>query len=120
MKIIERIKRGENRTLEFKREAPDSLRNILKTIISFANYAGGDILIGVENDGEIRGVDEDTVLLEERISNSVYDSITPTPAIFYKVINIENKQIFNIKIFPGVQKPYFLKKEGIENGIYTR
>ena len=33
---------------------------------------------------------------------------------------IENKQIFNIKIYPGVQKPYFLKKEGIENGVYIR
>ncbi len=43
LNISERIKKGENRTLEFKREVPDSLHNILKTIVSFANDAGSGV-----------------------------------------------------------------------------
>lgn len=118
--IIERIKTGENRTLELKREVPRSLKSIMKTIVSFANEAGGDILIGVENDGQLSGVQEDTLLLEERISNAVHDTISPIPSVFYKVLNIGDKQIFNIKVLPGIQKPYYIRKEGIENGVYIR
>ena len=42
LKLRDRISKGENRTTEFKREVPVSLKNILKTIIAFANDAGGD------------------------------------------------------------------------------
>ena len=120
LNISERIKKGENRTLEFKREVSDSLHNILKTIVSFANDAGGDILIGIDNNCNVVGIEEDTLFLEERISNSVHDNISPIHSIYYKVVNIEDKQIFNVKIFPGVQKPYYLQREGLENGVYIR
>ena len=120
LKLRERISKGENRTTEFKREVPVSLKNILKTIIAFANDAGGDILVGIDNNSNIMGIKEDTLFLEERISNSVHDNIYPIPSIYYKVINIGEKQIFNVKIFPGVQKPYYLKRDGLEHGVYIR
>jgi predicted HTH transcriptional regulator len=41
--LLERIKKGESRTLEFKREVPDSLHNILKNIVSFANDASSEV-----------------------------------------------------------------------------
>jgi predicted HTH transcriptional regulator len=48
MDLVELLKRPEGKTLEFKRElsAPEGA---LKTIIAFANTAGGTLLVGVED-----------------------------------------------------------------------
>ena len=52
----ELIKQPEGKTLEFKRDL-SSPKNILKTIVAFANTAGGCIVIGVEDGSrEILGV----------------------------------------------------------------
>lgn len=120
LKLRERISKGENRTTEFKREVPVSLKNILKTIIAFANDAGGDIFIGIDNEKQVNGIKEDTLVLEEKISNTVHDAISPIPVIFYRVLNIESKQIFNIKVLSGIEKPYHFKRDGVENSAYIR
>jgi predicted HTH transcriptional regulator len=38
----------EGKTLEFKRDL-SSTRNILKTLVAFANTAGGTLLVGAED-----------------------------------------------------------------------
>lgn len=45
--IAQLLSRSEGKTLEFKRDL-SSPRNILKTLVAFANTAGGRLLIGVE------------------------------------------------------------------------
>ena len=46
--LIDALRRPEGKTLEFKRDlsAPDGF---LKTVVAFANTAGGTILVGVED-----------------------------------------------------------------------
>ena len=48
MDLVEILKRPEGKTLEFKRDlsSPDGA---LKTIVAFANTAGGTLLVGVED-----------------------------------------------------------------------
>ena len=46
MTIAELLKADEGKTLEFKRDL-SSPRNLLKTLVAFANTAGGRIVIGV-------------------------------------------------------------------------
>ncbi len=46
----------EGKNLEFKRNL-SSLRPILKTLVGFANTAGGTLIIGRSDDGKIVGVD---------------------------------------------------------------
>lgn len=48
---------GESETLEFKRELPAQKRDLAKEIAAFASTAGGVILIGVNDDGSVAGVD---------------------------------------------------------------
>lgn len=66
----ELIKRGESKTLEFKSTLRWNLREgrkddrivthaVLKTIAAFLNTEGGDLLIGVADDGSIVGVQPD-------------------------------------------------------------
>ncbi len=58
MDLVEILKRPEGKTLEFKRDlsSPDGA---LKTIVAFANTAGGTLLVGVEDRSRhVRGVPE--------------------------------------------------------------
>ena len=55
MDISQILTRPEGKTLEFKRNI-SSLKSILKTIVAFANTAGGILVIGREDDGKIQGV----------------------------------------------------------------
>jgi GTPase len=66
----ELIKRGESKTLEFKSTLRWSLKDdrkydkgvtdaALKTIAAFLNTDGGDLLIGVADDGSMVGIDRD-------------------------------------------------------------
>jgi len=66
--IIERIKRGEGRQIEFKRGLGD-LSAIGRAICAFANGEGGVLILGVENSGEVIGVTEDTERVQERLTS---------------------------------------------------
>ena len=50
--LIELIKTGEGYTLEFKESVSYTMR---KDICAFANSSGGKIIIGVADDGKIKG-----------------------------------------------------------------
>jgi len=47
--------RSEGLTMELKREYTDDIE---KTVIAFAIMEGGEILIGVDDDGAVVGVDD--------------------------------------------------------------
>jgi len=66
----ELIKRGESKTLEFKSTLRWNLKEdrqddkgvthaVLKTVAAFLNTEGGDLLIGVADDGSIVGIEKD-------------------------------------------------------------
>lgn len=50
------IAEGESLSLEFKRDAPISHKDLVETVVCLANTEGGTVLIGVEDDGTISGV----------------------------------------------------------------
>ena len=65
----------EGKTLEFKRDL-SSIKPILKTLIAFANTAGGTLIIGKDDRGAIVGVD-DIFDAKERLANAISDNIHP-------------------------------------------
>ena len=66
MDLVEILKRPEGKTLEFKHDLSTSA-GALKTIVAFANTAGGTLLLGVEDKSRhVRGV-RDPLDLEERM-----------------------------------------------------
>lgn len=54
--IYNLIKRGEDQQLDFKQHITNSAK-IAKTIVAFANTEGGEIVIGINDQGNIKGVD---------------------------------------------------------------
>jgi len=62
MTLPELLSQPEGKTLEFKRDL-SSLKPVLKTLVAFANTAGGTLVIGRADDGALVGVGDP--LLEE-------------------------------------------------------
>ncbi len=57
-KALEKIALGENLTCEFKRCGGNIENDVLETVCAFLNRWGGDIFLGVGDDGTILGVPE--------------------------------------------------------------
>ena len=93
----------ESRQLEFKETISNTF---LKTVSAFANYDGGSILFGVNDNGEAVGISD----IEQKcldIENSINDCIKPQPEYSMEVINVGKTISLNVR--PGVNKPYMYK-----------
>ena len=118
--IKELIKGGESKTVEFKEDFPQK-NQISKTACAFANRAGGYIVIGIDDKGEVKGLNND--LLDaylDRISNIIHDSIYPMLIPELYTYKIDNKSIIVIQIYPGNMPPYYIKSVGRLKGTYVR
>ena len=121
MDIKDIIRNGENKTIEFKEIIPSS-RKISQTAVAFANGAGGKIFIGITDDREIIGIDENLDIFKtiDDLNTIIYDSCYPNINTNIYTENKEDKTILVIEIFPGNLKPYYIKNLGKENGVYIR
>jgi ATP-dependent DNA helicase RecG len=121
MKISELIKQPEGRRLEFKESLPTS-SELSRTIVAFANDAGGELFIGIRNEPrELIGIPEDELMqLEEQISNIIHDQCHPVivPDISFHGNN--GARFMRVTIYKGSNLPYFLKSKGKLNGTYIR
>ncbi|WP_396216053.1 ATP-binding protein [Gemmatimonas sp.] len=119
MDLVEMLTRPEGKTLEFKRDlsSPDG---VLRTLVAFANTAGGTLLVGVEDRSRnVRGV-SDALDVEERIANVVSDSIAPRLLPEIEILPWRRTQVIAIQIHPSAARPHYLKREGAESGTYVR
>ena len=111
--------KSESTTTEFKREYT---ADISKTVIAFANTDGGEIFIGVADDGTVVGVeDADEIML--RTMNSIRDAVRPDVTMFIDCEQeIENgKNVILITVQRGTASPYYLARKGIRpEGVYVR
>ncbi len=117
MKIEKLLNEPESKTLEYKRDL-SSLVPILKTIIAFANTAGGILIIGRAPEGEIIGI-EDIFKSEEKLANSIADNIYPQMLPEIEITTINGKDLLVVKVSHW-KAPFYLKKEGFPNGVYIR
>jgi ATP-dependent DNA helicase RecG len=112
------ISQPEGKTLEFKRDL-SSPRPLLKTLVAFANSAGGRLVIGVGDDRRIHGV-ADPLDEEERLANLIADSISPRLVPNIELVTVEGKTLVIVEVFLSGTRPHYLKSEGIEKGAYVR
>ena len=120
MNLFQEIGQGESKTLEFKESFPKNIA-IAKTVIAFANGAGGKLIIGVNDQGRIVGIDEDSLFeTQDRIASIIYDVCYPNiiPEIY--TANIGGKLVLVTEVFPGNLKPYYIKQKGKNDGTYIR
>ncbi len=112
---------GENEVTEFKKKA-NFPEKIIKEIIAFANTKGGNLLIGIDDDGTITGTktpEEDLFVLENAISRYCF------PRINYAidVVRISDKRaVLNYTIFESDRKPHYAvdKQSSGRKKVYIR
>lgn len=114
------IESGASKTMEFKVELPQG-NQLAQTICAFANRAGGYLLIGVADSGEVIGLSSEAINeYLEKIPNLIHDTIFPMliPEIYS--VSISNKAVLVIQVYPGSNLPYYLKSKGKMEGTYVR
>ena len=115
------LEQPESRRLEFKERFPKG-EKIARSAIAFANGAGGRIVFGVQDDPrKIVGIPDDQIFpLEERITYCIFDLCEPLIAPEIYIQSVDDKVLLVVDIFPGPEKPYYLKKSGKQAGTYIR
>ena len=114
-KIKNIIKKGEGITIEFKECKQNITKEVYPTVCAFLNRNGGELLLGVDDKGKIKGVENiqqvkkdfvTTINNPQKISPSVYLSI--------EQVEINKKQILYIYI------PRSSQVHKCNNKIYDR
>ena len=127
--IIELIRLGEGTSLEFKstlqwdvvhNQRNKALRHsVLKTIAAFLNTEGGTLIIGVEDNGDIYGLEEDLKLVggsldrfQQLLSSLIVDYLgaAVSPFIQIRFEDIKGKTICVIDV-DKAPEPVYLKGE---------
>ncbi len=112
--LIEKIHLGEDATIEFKRELPHR-NSLADEIAAFANARGGVILIGVDDNTDIVGVDRQKLdAAEKTVVEICQDSIEPIILIFTEKLRIDDKNLLKIEI------PRSLFVHKTSNGYFIR
>lgn len=156
-KIIDLISQGEGRDVEFKAsmiypvEIPpqhpnkpndkfqeeikllisDVRREILITITAFANGNGGDLIIGVKDDGKIAGIESDIKKIPGEKQNqdgyslffeSLIKSWIGVGCLFLvkiNFINLKGKLVLRVNVDKS-KKPIYLKEQNGGKSFYVR
>lgn len=119
---MERYELGESKNTEFKREIPKEHDKFLKDIVAFANTLGGKSIVGIEDKSlEVVGIGEESPFkLADSITNMIADACTPLIDTDIYSKTLQGKTVLVIDVFPGKQRPYYLKNKGREKGTYIR
>lgn len=90
----------ETDDLEYKSEIN---RGFLKTVSAFANFNGGRIVFGGDDDGAVVGLDNPKQACLD-IENRINDSISPRPSFLLEIG--ENGRTVELSVEEGLDKPY--------------
>lgn len=114
------VRQGEGARLEFKQKVGDP-EKILKEIVAFLNTRGGQLLIGVSDDGILSGLKDPQEAMEV-LKNGIENQIRPSLRLHPEIIVLNQKRsvlLYNIR--EGKKKPYFLNPADRERGqVYVR
>ncbi len=99
----------ESSDLEYKETISNSF---LKTVSAFANYSGGKIIFGINDNGETVGLAGDLIQHCLSIENMINDNLRPVPR-FRLQIHQQAKTI-ELNVGEGSAKPYMVKNKAYQ------
>ncbi|MBE6813002.1 MAG: AAA family ATPase [Ruminococcaceae bacterium] len=109
----------ESEKLELKVQYTTEIK---KEIVAFLNSDGGTLIIGVDDNGKIVGVENAKDIIE-RISLMIHEAIRPDASLICSAGEYEEdgKTIVRVVIGRGVKKPYYIYEKGLKpSGVYLR
>ena len=106
----------ESENVEYKSQM---LEDLYKEVIAFANTDGGVIYIGIDDQGNLTGID-DVDETYTRLTNGIRDAIQPDVTMFVRYV-LQDSKVIRIAVSEGSYKPYYLKSKGLKpTGVYVR
>ncbi len=109
--LVDMISKGENETVEFKVILPKDRKDLLESIVAFANTKGGTIFIGVDDNCGIKDFRED---VKAQIVDLIQGNCEPTIEVHIRPATLAgDHQILIIEVPEGANKPYMLNNRGI-------
>ena len=106
----------ESERIEYKSQMVD---DIYKEVIAFANTDGGMIYLGIDDKGNLVGIDnvDETYT---RLTNGIRDAIAPDVTMFVRYV-LQDNDVIRIEVGEGSYKPYYLRSKGMKpTGVYVR
>ena len=111
---------AESETVELKSVYVEDIK---KEIIAFANTRGGTIYIGVEDNGNVCGVENADAVMQQ-VMNAARDAIKPDVTLFMHIGALpadEGKSIVAVQVQCGAHRPYYLAAKGLRpEGVFVR
>jgi len=101
--------KGEGLKIEFKKKAAFP-EKIVREVIAFANTEGGDLLIGVDDDGTVSGqryIEEEIFVMEKAIRELIF------PALTVEVFSVKlskKKGVAVFRIGKSPDRPHYLQE----------
>ncbi|MDN3584721.1 AlbA family DNA-binding domain-containing protein [Mucilaginibacter flavus] len=118
MNIKKLIFEGEGVTLDFKKTIT-SCEKIARTMVSFANNKGGKLLIGVADDGTIKGVkseDEERYMITRAAHMFIRPALEPT----FEEVYVDDKLVLVVDTLPSDLKPHYALADDGKWWAYVR
>ena len=112
------ILQGEGDRLDFKNRI-SNCEKIAKTLVAFANHKGGKLLVGVADNGTIKGIkneDEEKYMLQR----AAHQYCRPTIDIRFDEIYVDDKLILVAEIPESDTKPHYALDEDGKWWVYIR
>ena len=109
----------ESNIMELKRQYTTEIK---KEIVAFLNSDGGTLIIGVDDDGTVVGVECAKDIIE-RVSLMIHEAIKPDASLICSAQEYteDGKTIVKVIVGQGVKKPYYIYEKGLKpSGVYLR
>lgn len=110
--IKELLSLGETQNIEFKA----SWRNVDamgKTICSFLNTSGGYLIIGIEDNGTILGIENTQNI--QKFEEEIIKKLAPKALVSFEEQILDDKKVWIVEVPQGADLPY-----SYDNNVFVR
>ena len=101
--LLEIIANGRNSGIELTRDNIEP-EQLAKDVVALVNFQGGRVLLGVDDDGGISGLQRENT--EEWVKNVITEKVYPIVLPFYEEMRINEKVVAVLTFSHGNSKPY--------------
>lgn len=109
--VRELIDNGEGSGVEFKRDEVEA-QDLAREVVAFANFAGGVLVLGVEDDGSVMGTTRPN--LEEWVAELCRANVDPPLIPYFEWFRDfePERDVAVVRVLTGLDKPYAHRYRG--------
>lgn len=116
--LAELVAEGEGRRLEFK-EGFSNAAKLARTLAAFANTRGGVLVVGVDDDGGVRGVARPKEIVEALVRTG-NETLEPPLALEPRLFALDGRTVVAVAIARSDRRPHAVLHDDGEREIVVR